>query len=113
LTTQELGDAIGLYRLRGLGKTRALQLLSEAQSWSAVNEVVDKLILPQFESLNRDDIEAILRYPSETGADLLYSSGLSKIVERVRQAAIFEPQEFDLLVKKYGAGHLIPGSDQP
>jgi hypothetical protein len=85
--------------------------LSEAHSWATVNDVVDKLILSQFESLDRSDIEEILRYPSETGADLLHSSGLSKIVERVRKAAMFKPDEFDSLLKSHGAGYLVPGSD--
>lgn len=111
LMTQELGAVIELHRLKDLGKKRGLQLLSEARSWAAVNEVVDKVILPQFESLDRSDIEAILRYPSETGADLLHSSGLSKIVERVRQTTMFPPDELDSLLKSHGAGYLVPGID--
>lgn len=109
LTVQELGDAIGLYRLRDLGKGRAIQLLAEAHSWSVVNEVFDKAILPLFESLDRSDIEKILVLPSETGSDLLHSGGLSKLIERVRQAGLFQPDELDALLKSRGAGYLISG----
>lgn len=106
LSVQELAGAIGLYGLKDLGKLRALELLSQARSFSSVNEVVDKVVLPQFESLNRADLVAILEFPSKTGADLLHSGGLAKIVERVRGTTLFQPDEFDALLKEHGAAYL-------
>ncbi len=111
LTTSELGEVIGLHRLGAIGKRQGLKLLSEACSWAAANEIVDKLILSQFESLDRGEIEKILRYPSEAGADLLYSSGLSKIIERVRQSEMFKPEELNALLTSHNAGYLVPGAN--
>ena len=107
LTAKELGDAIGLHRLRDFAKERALQLLSEAHSWAAANEIIDRAILPLFESIDRADIEQILRLPAESGADLLHSAGLSQLIERVRQSKLFAPDELDSLLVSHGAGHLV------
>lgn len=105
LTFEELAEAIGSYRLRA-GKNRAIELLSEAYSWSRVNEVIDKTILPLFDLLDRSDLERIIRLPVETKADLIGAGSYGTFIEAVRRGNLFKPGDLNRLLEENRAGYL-------
>jgi hypothetical protein len=107
LTLEELAEAIQSYGLADMGKSRALELLSESKSWIRTNEVINKAILPLFDSFNRTDIEKVIRFPSETEADLVGAAAYTILIERVRRAKMFSPDELKTLLKENHASSLL------
>jgi hypothetical protein len=107
LTFEELSEAVATYRLRDAGKNRAIELLSESHSWTRVNNVMDKLILPLFDLLDHTDTERIIRLPITTGADMIGAGGYGTFIERVRGSALFKPDDLNSLLKENRASYLV------
>jgi hypothetical protein len=105
-----IAEAINSHGLREGAKERALQFLSEAHNWGAVNQVFDDTILPLFSNLTATDIERIIRMPSETGADLIGSHNYRLFIDNVQKAGLFSDQTLAMLLQENGAGHYMPSS---
>lgn len=70
LTLDELTEAINTHGIRALAKERAFHFLAQIRSWDGANDVFGKAVLPLFSSLSVQDIERVIRMPTDTGADL-------------------------------------------
>lgn len=108
LKFEELADAISSRGLRSLAKERSLQFLSQVRSWDRANEVFSKAVLPLFGDLSLQDIERIIRMPSETSADLPGAHAYGLFIEKVRQAAIFDNATLNALLTENGGSYLVP-----
>lgn len=101
LEVDSLAVAIQEHGLGELAKDRALQLLSESRSWNTSNEVIEKLIVPLFESLSRTDVERIIRMPGETGADLPGATMYGRFLSQVDRSGVLPSHELDRLVAEH------------
>lgn len=101
LETDRLSVAIQEHNLGSLAKERSLQLLSESRSWSASNDVIEKLINPLFDTLTREDLERIIRMPKETSADLPGSNMYGRLVSQIDRLGVIPADELDQLVTEY------------
>jgi hypothetical protein len=108
LTFDELAEAIGSHGLRLAAKERSLQLLSQVGSWDRANEVFSKVVLPLFSYFTPQDIERIIRMPTETGADLPGAHGYGLFIENVRKAATFDTVTLNALLTANRGGYLVP-----
>lgn len=108
LTFEELSDGIDAYRLGSLGKARALEFLSQSKSWIRTNEVINKTVLPLFEALDAADIERIIRFSVETGADIPGAASFEKLIDRVRQVGMFALEDLNRLLSENSARYLVP-----
>jgi hypothetical protein len=103
-----LAEGITIYGLAELAKERALELLSEAGNWTRANNVFAKAVLPLFDMLTREDVERIVRMPTETKADLPGATGYRLFIEQVRRDQIIPEVELNKLLIDNGAGYLVP-----
>jgi len=104
---EDLAKGIEEYGLSALGKERALDLLSQSRSWDRVNDVMNRSVLPLFETLTKVDIDRIIRMPMQTGADLPGAGGFTKFIERVRLTTMFQSDELDGLLSDNKSGYLV------
>lgn len=103
LSIDRLATAIQEHGLGTVVKPQALQLLSESRNWHATNEIIEKLVIPLFDSLGRDDVERIIRMPRETGAELPGSNMYSRFVSQVDRSGVIPRLELDrLLIENHG-----------
>lgn len=93
--------------LRYTAKFRSISLLGLARSWSAVNDIFDKLILPLFGYLTVEEIKQIIRMPSETGADLISAHSYALFIENVRKHSILKKEELNEMLTKHHASYLV------
>lgn len=107
LEESELINVVNNHGLKALAKDRALNILSEAGSWNYVNRLFNELIFPLFDNLDKNDVERIIKMPSETGADLLGASGYYLFVERIRRSKLLPTHDLNELLKENGAGYLV------
>jgi hypothetical protein len=107
LSFDDLAEAIDSHRLGSLGKNRALEFLSEVRSWSRANDVINKTVLPIFDSLEKSDVEKIIRMPTEAGADLPGATSYGTLLEQVRRTGMFNGDELNRLLTDNAAGHLV------
>lgn len=108
LTFEELTEAINTFEVGALTKERALQFLSQARSWDRANDVLSKAVLPLLSFLSVEDIERVVRMPTETGADLLGAHGYRLFVDNVRKAAVIDETELNDLLIENRAEYLVP-----
>ena len=101
LETDRLAVGIQEHGLGELAKERSLQLLSESRSWNTSNDVIEKLIIPLFETLTRADVERIIRMPRETGADLPGSNMYGRFLSQVDRLGVLPVHELDQLVAEH------------
>jgi len=106
LSLDELADAINTHGLREPAKEKSLQYLSQAFNWGRVNDVFDKTIIPLFSALTAQDVERIVRMPTETGADLIGAHNYSAFISNVRKAGLIPDTDLTTLLQHNGAGHL-------
>nr|WP_315405223.1 hypothetical protein [uncultured Pseudomonas sp.] len=106
LTIDELAAGITT-TLRYAAKGRSMTLLGMARSWSAVNNIFDKLILPLFGYLTSEDIKQIIRMPSETGADLISAHSYGVFIENVRKHASLNNEDLNELLARHQASYLV------
>lgn len=112
LDRDQLAAAIAAHGLGGLAKERALGLLSASGSWNSVNDIFARLVMPLFELLTRQDIERIIRMPTETGADLVGATGYRMFLDQVRRQVLISSSELDALLRAHGAEYLVPDPEQ-
>ena len=105
LSVNHLAVAIQEHGLGDLVKLQALHLLSESGSWHTTNDVIEKLIIPIFDSLIPDDVRRIIRMPQETGADLIGSNLYIRFIEQVDRLNVIPAPELDQLLIDSGAEH--------
>lgn len=108
LTLDELTEAINTYGIRVLAKERAFHFLSQVRSWDRANDVLGKVVLPLFSSLSVQDIERVIRMPTDTDADLPGAHAYKLFVENVRKAAIIDEAALNGLLAANGASYLVP-----
>ncbi|MNV02672.1 hypothetical protein D3C71_929110 [compost metagenome] len=104
----ELADVIGSGARLDVVKQRALTLLSEATNFNAVNGVFRRLIMPIFPLLSREDVERVVRMPTETHADLIGATGYSPFIQHVRGSGLIPQLELDALLRGNSAAYLAP-----
>lgn len=93
----ELATAVS-FGLRDVAKDRALELLSQVGSFNSANDVIQRIILPIFENLNKEDFIKIIEFPRTTGADLVGANAYSVLVTRLRGSSFFTSSELDDLL---------------
>lgn len=108
LTFDELAEAISLHGLRLAAKDRSLQFLTQVRSWDRANEVFSKAVLPLFSYLTTQDIERIIRMPTETNADLPGAHGYGLFIENVKKAATFDTATLNALLTANSGSYLVP-----
>jgi len=106
LSNDRLALAIQEHSLGPLAKTHALNLLSLSRSWATTNDLLEKLILPLFPHLTREEIERVIRMPTETRADLPGSNVYSLFIGQVSRLGIIPENELDQLLRDNGAEYL-------
>src|SRR5690606_755946 len=104
----DLANAIEPLGVGELARGRALQLLQEVGSWDRANAVFSKAVLPLFDHLDRQDIERIVRMPTEHGSDLPGANGYRLFLNKVRGSQLIPDVELDQLLRDHGAGYLLP-----
>ena len=108
LNVDSLAAAISLHGIRVPAKQPALRLLSQSGTWARVNDIFARIVMPLFDVLTRDDIESIIRMPTETHADLPGAAGYSKFIDQVRRVGLIPNNELDELLRTNGCGYLFP-----
>jgi hypothetical protein len=93
----ELATAVS-FGLRDVAKDRALELLSQVGSFNSANDVIQRIIFPIFENLNKEDFIKIIEFPRTTGADLVGANAYSVLVTRLRGSSFFTSSELDDLL---------------
>lgn len=109
---ERLSSAVQEYGIGELAKERALDFLSESRSWNRTNEVFERLIVPLFESLERADIERIIRMPTETHADLPGATMYGQFIEQVSRTGVIPDVELDQMLRENRAEALVHWRDQ-
>jgi hypothetical protein len=104
---EELAEGIQSYSLGEKAKERAIELLSESKNWIRTNEVINRAVLPLFDSLNRADFERIIRLPTDAGADLPGATAYGTLIERLKLTNLFTPDELKVLLTTNGATYLV------
>lgn len=105
---ERLAEGISNFGLAELAKERALDLLSDVGNWTRANNVFAKAVLPLFDILTREDIEQIVRMPTETKADLPGATEYRIFIEQVRRNQIIPEEELNQLLLNNGARYLVP-----
>jgi len=103
-----LSTIISSLNVHEYAKSRAIDLLSNSHSWDATNSIFIDLIFPLFKVLNEEDIETIIRLPTESGADILGANTYKLFVERVRDSQMINTKELNDLLSANSANYLIP-----
>jgi hypothetical protein len=108
LTLDELTEAINTHGIRALAKERAFHFLSQVRSWDRANDVFGKAVLPLSSCLSAQDIERVIRMPTDTGADLPGAHAYKLFIENVRKAAVIDAATLNSLLSSNGANYLVP-----
>ena len=107
LSIDELSKLVESKNLGDLIKERSMLLLSESRSYDRTNLIVSKLILPQNESMDKDDVERILKMPKEHNADLIGANGIGTLIHQVREKGKVEGGELDSMLRENGFDYLL------
>lgn len=110
LSYTHLSEAIEAHGLRAKAKDRAVEILSGSRSWESTNTIFDKLVLPIFEFLSKDDITKIIRMPTESQTDLPGAHAYSIFIKTVRDSKIFSEDELNAILSENNANYLVPVS---
>lgn len=108
LNGDELAEAIASGARLNIVKQRALTLLSESTNFNSVNSVFKRLIIPVFNLLSREDVERIIRMPTDTNADLIGATGYGAFIQQVRSSELFPVTELEAMLRANGAAYLAP-----
>lgn len=81
-----------------LAKEPVLQLLSRAYHYAAVNDIINRTLLPIFGSLTVEDIHRIVKMPDKTNADLRGANAFPLLANKVVQTGLIPFQEFNQLL---------------
>lgn len=108
LDYEDLAKGIGDHGLGVLAKKRAIEYLGQSYSFDRVNEVINRVIFPIFDQLDKADFERIIKLPIETRADLPGARGYTALIEKLRTRGLFEEAELNALLKANRGGLLIP-----
>lgn len=111
LDATELAQVLAYDTELDSAKERALELLSKSTSFDSANFRLSKLISPLFSTLERDDVERIIRMPRETGADLIGATRYAAFIKDVRAAGLIPQPELDELLKLNKAEYLVPEAE--
>jgi hypothetical protein len=112
LTYSELATAISEHRLGEFAKHASLNFVFSVRSWAQANDVINRLIVPIFETLDKSDIERIIRAPTEHASDLLGATAYETFIQRVRLGDMFTEEELNGLLRDNGASYLVPRFQQ-
>jgi hypothetical protein len=64
--------------------------------------------LPLFSSLSIQDVERVIRMPTDSDADLPGAHAYKLFIENVRKAALIDEATLNGLLTKNGASYLVP-----
>ncbi|MBX8574908.1 hypothetical protein [Pseudomonas cichorii] len=107
MSVNSLAMGVQEHGLGDLLKSQALVLLSESGSWYTTNDVIEKLLIPIFDTLTADDVRRIIRMPQETGADLIGSNLYDRFINQVDLLGVIPSDELDQLLTDSGAEHTV------
>jgi hypothetical protein len=108
-TDTTLAEGIECYGLRDAAtKERALGLLAVVGSWHGANWHLAKCIMPLFESLTREDIERIIRMPTESNADLPGATGYYTFISQVQSSQRIPVNDLHQLLRSNRGEYMIP-----
>lgn len=102
-----LVTAIQEHGLADLAKERVFVIISECSNWHETNDVFDRLVSPLFSDLTRDDIERVIRMPTETTADLIGSNRFEQFINQVSRTGIIPEAELDTLLGNNRMEYLV------
>ncbi|MCS4311709.1 hypothetical protein M2397_002004 [Pseudomonas sp. BIGb0381] len=102
-----LVTAIQEHELAELAKERVFVIISESSNWHETNDVFDRLVSPLFSHLTRDDIERVIRMPTETTADLIGSNRFEQFIDQVSRTGIIPEAELDTLLGNNRMEYLV------
>lgn len=105
--SSHLAIAIADFGFGELAKERALGLLATAGDWVTANSIFEEVVLPLFGSMNRSDVERIIRMHTEHGSDLPGSHMFGQFMEQVRRSALIPQPELEQLLHDNGAEYLV------
>lgn len=107
LRLNELKEAVKHQDIGSLAKSRGLVLLQNAGTWSMANDVFSGVIFDIFEFLDRQDIERIIKMPSEYEADFIGAHEYGNFIELVKNSNKFDTTELEELLKENKASYLV------
>jgi hypothetical protein len=90
-----------------LVKERVFGLISESRNYHSTNDVFLRLVTPLFSHLTRDDIERVIRMPTETTADLIGANRFEQFIEQVRRTEIIPEAELNTLLGNNRMDYLV------
>ncbi|MNR28859.1 hypothetical protein D3C85_1462070 [compost metagenome] len=90
-----------------LVKERVFGIISESRNYHTTNDVFDRLVSPLFSHLTRDDIERIIRMPTETTADLVGATRFEQFILQVSRTGLIPEAELETLLVNNRMGYLV------
>lgn len=105
--TELLAVAIQEYGMVDLVKERVFGIISESRNYSTMNDVFHRLVTPLFSHLTRDDIERVIRMPTETTADLVGATRFEQFIEQVSRTGLIPEAELETLLVNNRMGYLV------
>lgn len=108
LNLEELSGVVEFPQVKDACKRRALELLASSDSWDKTNGIINRAILPLFETITAEDVTTIVRLPTEKRADLLGASAYKLFIDRVRETGLMQEGYLDNLLNENGAEYLVP-----
>ncbi|MNP45369.1 hypothetical protein D3C76_1392890 [compost metagenome] len=105
--TALLAVAIQEYGMTDLVKERVFGIISESRNYHTTNDVFDRLVSPLFSHLTRDDIERIIRMPTETTADLVGATRFEQFILQVSRTGLIPEAELETLLVNNRMGYLV------
>jgi hypothetical protein len=108
LDVDALVPIVNVAKSYSLVKPRALELLSQATQWGPVNDIINRLIIPIFDTLTPEDIIRIIHMPAETGADLRGANGFSILIENVRNEGLMTIEQLNPLLVENHFRPIVP-----
>lgn len=100
LEENSLEEAIRNYGLRESAKERVLRTLSESQDWKRSNYLFNSFLFPIFDILSIEDLERILRMPSETNADLPGSRGFEMFLQLIQRNELIPTDRINMILNR-------------
>lgn len=86
----------------------AVKLYTNVYSWSQANSVYAEVIQPLVAYMEPEHIQAIVRAPRISGADLKGATSFSSFLTHVRSTGLVDPAQLDAWLKEEGMKSYIP-----
>ena len=108
LEVEDIATIVNETKSHELIKPRALELLSYAFSFAAVNDILDRAVLPIFDTLSVVDIGRIIQMPSDTGADLIGANMIPALWNKVQRSELMSLVDLNALLASTSFRQAVP-----